>query len=104
MDGCTLVLRATVTGSAQAFPAETPSEAQKRFPYVRNSAGLSRNLRNNAIYDRRWDWALVGPGDGATRIEPVSDENDRRTFSWESRSSTLELVFRPRLTCSHFQG
>lgn len=100
-DGRTLVLRATVTGSSQAFPAETPSEAQKRFPYVRNSVGLSRNLRNNAVYDRRWDWSLVGPGDGATRIEPAGGEEDRRTFSWESRGTTLELVFRPRLYQKH---
>ncbi len=100
-DGRTLVLRAKVTGSAQAFPAETPSEAQKRLPYVRNSVGLSRNLRNNAIYDRRWDWSLVGPGDGATRIVPAGSDKDRRTFAWESRGATLELVFSPRLYQKH---
>ena len=54
-EGVELVLRGTVTGSERAFPAETLSEAQKGFRYVRNSVGLSRNLRNNTVYDRRWD-------------------------------------------------
>ena len=69
-EGVKLVLRGTATGSDEAFPAETSGAAQKRFPLVRNSVGLSRNLRNNALYDRRWDWLLVGPDDGATRIQP----------------------------------
>ena len=63
----TLVLTGTIAGSEEAFPAESESAAQQRFPYVRNSAGLSRNLRNNAVYDRRWDWVLIGPGDGQRR-------------------------------------
>jgi len=70
----TLVLRGTVTGSNEAFSAETASEAQKRFPLVRNSVGLSHNLRNNAVYDRRLDWVLIGPADGATRIQPQQVE------------------------------
>jgi alpha-galactosidase len=56
-----LVLRGTATGSEEALPVETSGVAQKRFPLVRNSVGLSHNLRNNAIYDRRWDW-VTGPG------------------------------------------
>jgi len=96
-----LVLRGTVTGSEEAFPAETDSEAQKRFPYVRNSVGLSRNLRNNAVYDRRWDWVLIGPADGQTRIQPTGDENGQQNFSWESRGESIELVFRPRFYQKH---
>ena len=99
--GVNLVLRGTVTGSAEAFPAETLSEAQERFPYVRNSVGLSRNLRNNAVYDRRWDWVLIGPPDGATRIEPTVVEKQQIAFSWESRGSDLEVVFRPRFYQKH---
>lgn len=57
-EGVMLLLRGTVTASEEAFPAETRGEAQKRFGYVRNSVGLSHNLRNNAVYDRRWD---LGP-------------------------------------------
>jgi len=100
-EGVELVLRGTVTGSEEAFPAETESNAQKRFPLVRTSVGLSHNLRNNALYDRRWDWVLVGPADGATRIKPKLVEKERITFTWESRGPSLELVFRPRFYQKH---
>jgi len=100
-EGVVLVLQGTVVGSEEAFPAETDSEAQKRFPYVRNSVGLSRNLRNNAVYDRRWDWVLVGPPDGGTQIDPAGREKQQRAFSWESRGATIELVFRPRFYQKH---
>ena len=100
-EGTTLVLDGTVTGSEEAFPAETDSEAQKRFPYVRNSVGLSRNLRNNAVYDRRWDWVLIGPADGGTRIEPGKVGEKQIAFSWGSRGPSLKLVFRPRFYQKH---
>ena len=100
-EGVKLVLRGTVIGSEEAFPAETPSEAQKRFAYLRNSVGLSHNLRNNAVYDRRWDWVLIGPPDGRTRIKPKRVEKRQITFSWESRGSDLEVVFRPRFYQKH---
>ncbi len=100
-EGVKLVLQGTVVGSEEAFPAETLSEAHKRFPYVRNSVGLSRNLRNNAVYDRCWDWVLIGPADGATRIQPKLVEEQQITFSWESRGAIIELVFRPRFYQKH---
>ncbi|MCX6998040.1 MAG: alpha-galactosidase [Kiritimatiellaeota bacterium] len=113
-----LVLRGAAAGSEEAFAAETAGEAQQRFPLVRNSVGPSRNLRNNAVYDRRWDWMLEGPADGATRILPKGAEGQGIAFTWESRSSTtstssgqasseqagqvsLELVFRPRFYQKH---
>ncbi|MCX6998045.1 MAG: hypothetical protein NTV49_13415 [Kiritimatiellaeota bacterium] len=99
--GVKLVLRGTVSGSAEAFPAETESAAQQRFPLVRNSAGPSRSLRNNAVYDRRWDWVLSGPADGATRIQPKPADKERTTFTWESQGASLELVFRPRFYQKH---
>jgi hypothetical protein len=97
----TLVLSGTIAGSDEAFPAETESAAQQRFPYVRNSVGLSRNLRNNAVYDRRWDWVLIGPADGATRITPQIDEEHQRTFGIESKGGSFQLVFRPRFYQKH---
>ena len=100
-EGVELVLHGTVIGSEEAFPAETLSEAHKRFPYVRNSVGMSRNLRNNAVYDRRWDWVLIGPADGQTQIMPKLKEKVRIAFSWESRGSSLELVFRPLFYQKH---
>jgi hypothetical protein len=100
-EGVKLVLHATAIGSTEARPAETAGEAQKRFPLVRNSVGLSRNLRNNAVYDRRWDWLLAGPADGTTRISPVTDKELERTFGFESKGTSLELVFRPRFYQKH---
>ena len=100
-DGLELLLQGAATGSEEAFAAETPSPAQKRFPCIRNSVGPSRNLRNNAVYDRRWDWVLVGPGDGHTRVEPLVRSDGRRAFSWQSRGARIELVFRPRFYQKH---
>jgi hypothetical protein len=100
-DGIRVALSGTVTGSGEAFPAETDSEAQQRFPCVRNSVGLSRNLRNNAVYDRRWDWVLIGPTDGSTRIKPETDEGDKRTFVIQCTGEHLQIVFRPRFYQRH---
>ena len=65
--GAELELIGAVTASGEAFAAETLSDSQRRFPLIRTSVGPSRNLRNNAVYDRHWDRVLYGPGDGATR-------------------------------------
>ncbi len=92
------VLRGTIHGSREAFPAEASREAQERFDCVRTSVGLSRSLRNHAVYDRRWDWVLVGPGGRATRLDPSRPGEGGVAVSCESRGSdgTLEIVFRPR--------
>jgi hypothetical protein len=99
--GVTLTLSGEIAGSQEAFPAETESEAQERFPMVRNSVGLSRNLRNNAVYDRRWDWVLAGPPDGATRIVPKTDEDKGRVFELTGQAESIELTFRPRFYQNH---
>jgi hypothetical protein len=100
-EGVALFLRGAVTGSEEAFPAETLCESQKRFPYVRNSVGLSHNLRNNAVYDRHWDWVLIGPADGQTQIKPKLKETGRTAFLCESRGPEVELIFRPRFYQKH---
>ena len=103
-EGVELLLSGTVTGSEEAFPAEAaPGEMQKRFPYVRNSVGLSRNLRNHAVYDRRWDWVLIGPADGKTRLQPKRKSDGPVAFAWASRGprGSLELTFRPRFYQKH---
>ncbi|MEI7908081.1 MAG: alpha-galactosidase [Verrucomicrobiota bacterium] len=106
-DGVKLVVSGSVTGSEEAFPTETTGEAQQRFPLVRNSVGLSRNLRNNAVYDRRWDWLLAGPADGTTHLLPKPAQGQGIPFAWESRPSAgsgpaiVELVFRPRFYQKH---
>lgn len=99
--GESIVLRGSVEASQEAFPAETLSMAQSRFPYIRTSVGLSRNLRNNAVYDRRFDWELEGPADDATQINPLPSREERLTFSFTAKGSPLELRFRPRYYQKH---
>lgn len=99
--GSVLSLAGTITGSAQAFPAETYSAAQDRFKVIRNSVGLSSNLRNNAIYDRKRDWMLEGPGDGQTNIRPGASDESATSFSWTSSGPRIELTFRPRFYQKH---
>lgn len=86
-----------VSGSEQAFAAETVGPQQERFPEVRNSDGPSFNLRNNAVYDRKRDALLEGPTDGRTVITPLG----KGRFRLEARGPDLVLVFRPRFYQKH---
>lgn len=52
-----LEITGTVAASNQAFPCES-DRAARALPIVRHSSGLSRSLRNQAVYDRKWDWVL----------------------------------------------
>lgn len=81
--------------SAEGFASETRGAAQQRFPLVRTSVGQSRNTRNNAVYDRHWDWMLSGPDEGATTISLAKRQADSLRFAWESRGPEVELVFHP---------
>jgi hypothetical protein len=99
--GARIVLDGRVTGSTESFPAESGREAQETFAIVRNSVGLSRNLRNDAIYDRKWDWQLAAAASEQTRILPVSEAHKGNTFSWQSSGATIELVFRPLFYQQH---
>jgi hypothetical protein len=99
--GAEIVLAGTVTASEEAFAAETDWQAQKRFPCIRNCVGPSDNLRNHAVYDRKWDWVLIGPPDGQTRIEPRGVSPGATRFAWSSRGAAVELVFRPLFYQKH---
>ena len=94
-----LHLDSKVEGSEQAFPAETNSPAQDRFKLVRNSVGLSRNLRNNAIYDRKRDWMLEAGTEPA--IKPLSDSRSSRAFACSLSGKELHVTFRPRFYQKH---
>jgi hypothetical protein len=90
-----LALAGDLRTSVEGLAAETRGEEQQRFPLVRTSVGPSRSLRNNAVYDRHWDWLLVGPGGGATRIGLARRDADALRFHWEVHGPTLELHFFP---------
>ncbi|MEO5716352.1 MAG: hypothetical protein ABIT37_22925 [Luteolibacter sp.] len=90
-----LKLTATATGSDQMLAAETQGQAQQKLPMVRTSHGMSDNGRNNAVYDRKWDWELVVE-QGAARLTPASESAGSRAFACVVSGDALELVFRPR--------
>jgi len=101
-EGVKLVLKGVVSGTEEMIPAETQGSAQNLFPLVRNSDGVSRNLRNNAVYERHLDWVLSGPSDGSTRITPKVVGATVRTFELQaSGQSNVELLFQPRYYQKH---
>ena len=97
-----LGLAGVVTGSGEAFPAEA-DRPLRGMPVVRHASGLSRNLRNHAVYDRKWDWALSVDDQPRTRtrITPVVDTGAARTFRLEASGREILLRFRPRFYQQH---
>jgi hypothetical protein len=97
-----LEVSGTVTGSAEAFPAEA-DRPLRGLPIVRHASGLSRSLRNHAVYDRRWDWALSVDDQPRTRtrVTPVADTAEGRTFRLEAHGREILLRFRPRFYQQH---
>jgi hypothetical protein len=91
-----------VTASGEAFPAEA-ERPLRGMPIVRHSSGLSRNLRNHAVYDRKWDWALSVDDQPRTRtrVTPLADSGDTRTFRLEAAGREILLRFRPRYYQQH---
>ena len=92
----------TVTAGAQAFPAES-DRPLRGLPIVRHTSGLSRSLRNQAVYDRQRDWVLSVDDQPRTRtrIVPLENRDGRRTFSLDARGSEVVLRFRPRFYQQH---
>lgn len=89
--GATLRLVGTVASSSEAFAAETYGGAQRRFPLIRTSSGPDHNLRNHAVYDRRFDWLLAGPA--STVIEPLPPAG---AFQLTANGNSLLFRFQPR--------
>ena len=91
-----------VTASEEAFPAEA-DRPLRGLPIVRHASGLSRNARNHAVYDRRWDWALSVDDQPRTRtrVTPLTDTADARTFRLEASGREILLRFRPRFFQQH---
>ena len=91
-------LKFTVLADSSAMASETKGAAQKRFPLVRTSHGLSNNLRNNAIYDRDADWMLEFP-EGSI-IKGKTTKNGIR-FNVTVSSENPTVIFRPRFYQKH---
>lgn len=92
--GPNLRLEGVVTAGAEAIAAETRGAAQQRFPLIRTTVGgPSRNLRNDAVYDRGRDWTLAG----AAQIEPKAASQ----FGFTAAGDTIVLTFKPRFYQRH---
>ncbi len=91
-----------VTASTQAFAAESDRRV-RGVPIVRHSSGLSRSLRNQAVYDRKFDWVLSVDDQPrtSTRITPLHDAPDGRSFTLDTTGSEVVLRFRPRFYQKH---
>jgi len=97
--GSNLHLKGRATGSEESFPAETYSPAQDRFKLIRNSVGISSNLRNNAIYDRKGDWMMEG--NARTELRPAASSEANVEYDWSTTGSEIDLTFRPRFYQKH---
>jgi hypothetical protein len=97
-----IALSGTVTGSVEAFPCQSDRPV-RALPVVRHSSGPSRSRLNQAVYDRRGDWALSVDDQPrtATTVTPGPEAAGRRTFSIEARGSEIVLRFRPRFYQQH---
>ena len=95
-------LSGTVSASGEAFACQSDRPA-RAVPIVRHASGPSRNLLDQAVYDRRRDWVLSVDDQPrtATRVEPLADAPGGRTFRLESRGTEIVLRFRPRFYQQH---
>jgi Melibiase len=93
---------ATVSASGEAFPAEA-DRPLRGLPIVRHSVGLSRSLRNDAVYDRLGDWVISVDDHPRTSVQvaPLHDAPGGRTFTLEARGAEIVLRFRPRFYQRH---
>lgn len=94
-------LAGTMSGSGEAFPCEI--DRPNRGPLlVRHASGLSRSLRNRALYDRGADWALsVDFGPRAVVRPADSAKIGDRSFTLECEGNEIVLRFRPRYYQKH---
>jgi alpha-galactosidase len=96
-----IVLKARVFTSEEGFPCELSRRMQERFPIIRNTVGEpSRNLRNDAIYERKWDWVISATSD-QTAIKPSKTGKTNRQFDLEIVGTNITLTFMPRFYQIH---
>lgn len=89
-----------IFGSLQAFPCE--ADRPSRGPLiVRNASGLSRSLRNRAVYDRQEDWVLSVDALPNVRITPNETTKQEEIFSMEIEGFEIILRFRPHFYQRH---
>jgi len=93
-------LTGTICGGAESFPCEV--DRPNRGPLlVRHASGLSRNLRNRAVYDRSGDWVLSIDFGPRTVLRPQASAGSSRSFSLESEGNEIVLRFKPSYYQKH---
>ena len=97
-----LEIEGRVAASVQAFPCES-DRPLRGLPIVRHASGPSRSRLNQAVYDRKWDWALSVDDQPHTvvRVVPDGASTSSRFFRLEARGNEIVLRFRPRFYQKH---
>lgn len=90
-------INGTVYGSEESFPCTIDRPTHLEDDIVRNSAGLSQNLLNKAVYDRKWDWVFSVDHFANTQIKPKAAVNNiSNTFSVAIEGNEITIRFQPR--------
>ena len=93
-----------VAGSEESFPCESdrPTDRASQGPLiVRHASGVGRNLRNRAVYDRKWDWVLSVDANPKVVVTPLEVNQDQNSFSVEIEGYEIILRFRPHFYQNH---
>ena len=101
--GTPMVIHAEAVTSEQGLAAEWGRKAQEKLALIRTTVGnASDNRRNDAVYDRKWDWAASFTTDlSSPRIHPVKSGKTARRFEVTLEGNTIELDFRPHFYQAH---
>lgn len=94
----------TVAGSEESFPCEAdrpPDRASQGPMIVRHASGIGRNLRNRAVYDRKWDWAFSVDANPRVVIAPAELKESQNSFSIDIEGYEIVLRFRPHFFQQH---
>ena len=93
-------LQGIVKTSEEGFPCETEPPARSPL-VVRNASGLSRSLRNRAVYDRKFDWVISVDANPSMSIIPKAEGKKVRSFLIDVEGFEIVLRFRPRYYQRH---
>lgn len=95
-----IMISAKVYGSEESFPCEADRPSGGPL-VVRHSSGMSRSLRNRAVYDRSEDWVLSVDGNPSVVVLPVESAGKQKVFAMEIEGYEIVLRFRPRFYQKH---
>jgi alpha-galactosidase len=95
-----VVIEGTLRGSYQSFPCEVDRPVYKK-DLVRHSYGLSRNTRNDGIYDRQSDWVFSIDYPASVIIDPPGIQEDSLDYEMTISGYQVGLRFRPRYFQQH---